>query len=616
MSNIIHLLPDAVANQIAAGEVIQRPASAVKELMENAVDAGATSIKVVLKDAGRALIQIIDNGSGMSPADAQLCFERHATSKLASAADLFKIKTMGFRGEAMASIAAIAQVELKTKRAADSTGTLVRIEASQITLVEPCSSSDGTSISIKNLFYVTPARRNFLKSNSVELRHIIDEFQRQALAHPNLFFSLHHDGNELFHLPAGNLKQRITGIFGNNYAERIVPVEESTEQVSIEGYIGKPAFAKKTRGEQYFFVNNRFIKDNYLNHAINNAFDQLLGDNSFPLYILFLTVDPTHIDVNVHPTKTEIKFEDEKLIYAVLRAAVKRALGKYNISPSIDFNTETSFGNLKPFDPINDEIKIPTIPVNPSFNPFGTAANQSNNAHSGYAGQSYAKQKTDIAGWETLYQIADSNVNSQSQLIAATNDDIHHVTATRNNTFQIHGQYIITQIKGGIILIDQQAAHERILFEKFIAALANNQGSAQQSLFPQSIELSAADFELFQELSEELKALGFDIREFGKNTIVVQGYPAEIESGNEEKIILGLLENYKQQAAITKFDKKEQLAKSLARQAAIKSGNILNTEEINQLIDELFACEFPQVGISGKASFIKLSLTDLSKLFG
>jgi DNA mismatch repair protein MutL len=616
MSNIIHLLPDAVANQIAAGEVIQRPASAVKELMENAVDAGATSIKVVLKDAGRALIQIIDNGSGMSPADAQICFERHATSKLASAADLFKIKTMGFRGEAMASIAAIAQVELKTKRAADSTGTLVRIEASQITLVEPCSSSDGTSISIKNLFYVTPARRNFLKSNSVELRHIIDEFQRQALAHPNLFFSLHHDGNELFHLPAGNLKQRITGIFGNNYAERIVPVEESTEQVSIEGYIGKPAFAKKTRGEQYFFVNNRFIKDNYLNHAINNAFDQLLGDNSFPLYILFLTVDPTHIDVNVHPTKTEIKFEDEKLIYAVLRAAVKRALGKYNISPSIDFNTETSFGNLKPFDPLNDEIKIPTIPVNPSFNPFGSAANQGNSASSGYAGQGYAKHKTDISGWETLYQIADSNVNSQSQLIAATNDDIHHVTATRNNTFQIHGQYILTQIKSGIILIDQQAAHERILFEKFIAALANNQGSAQQSLFPQNIELSAADFELFQELSEELKALGFDIREFGKNTIVVQGYPAEIESGNEEKIILGLLENYKQQAAITKFDKKEQLAKSLARQAAIKSGNILNTEEINQLIDELFACEFPQVGISGKASFIKLSLTDLSKLFG
>ena len=616
MSNIIHLLPDAVANQIAAGEVIQRPASAVKELMENAVDAGATSIKVVLKDAGRALIQIIDNGSGMSPADAQLCFERHATSKLASAADLFKIKTMGFRGEAMASIAAIAQVELKTKRAADSTGTLVRIEASQITLVEPCSSSDGTSISIKNLFYVTPARRNFLKSNSVELRHIIDEFQRQALAHPDLFFSLHHDGNELFHLPAGNLKQRITGIFGNNYAERIVPVEESTEQVSIEGYIGKPAFAKKTRGEQYFFVNNRFIKDNYLNHAINNAFDQLLGDNSFPLYILFLTVDPTHIDVNVHPTKTEIKFEDEKLIYAVLRAAVKRALGKYNISPSIDFNTETSFGNLKPFDPLNDEIKIPTIPVNPSFNPFGSAANQGNSASSGYAGQGYAKHKTDISGWETLYQIADSNVNSQSQLIAATNDDIHHVTATRNNTFQIHGQYILTQIKSGIILIDQQAAHERILFEKFIAALANNQGSAQQSLFPQSIELSAADFELFQEISEELKALGFDIREFGKNTIVVQGYPAEIESGNEEKIILGLLENYKQQAAITKFDKKEQLAKSLARQAAIKSGNILNTEEINQLIDELFACEFPQVGISGKASFIKLSLTDLSKLFG
>lgn len=614
MSNIIHLLPDAVANQIAAGEVIQRPASAVKELMENAVDAGASQIKVVLKDAGRALIQIIDNGSGMSPEDAKRCFERHATSKLAKAEDLFHIKTMGFRGEAMASIAAIAQVELKTKRASDTTGTLVRIEASQITLVEPCSSSDGTSISIKNLFYVTPARRNFLKSNSVELRHIIDEFQRQALAHPDIFFSLHHDGNELFHLPAGNLKQRITGIFGNNYAERIVPVEESTEQVSIEGYIGKPQFAKKTRGEQYFFVNNRFIKDNYLNHAINNAFDQLLGDNSFPLYILFLTVDPAHIDVNVHPTKTEIKFEDEKIIYAVLRAAVKRALGKYNISPSIDFNTETSFGNLKPFDPLHDEIKIPTIPVNPDFNPFGAAANLTQNNYG--VSSNYQKKSNAIEGWETLYEIADSNVNSQSQLIAATNDDIHHAASTKNSTFQIHQQFILTPIKNGIILIDQQAAHERILFEKFIAALANNQGSSQQSLFPQTINLSVGDFELFLAIAEDLKALGFDIREFGKNTIVVHGYPSEIESGKEEQLILGLLENFKEQAAITKFDKKEQLAKSLARQSAIKAGTTLNAEEINQLIDELFACELPQVGISGKASFIKLSLTDLRKLFG
>ncbi|MFN5704762.1 MAG: DNA mismatch repair endonuclease MutL, partial [bacterium] len=325
MSDIIHLLPDSVANQIAAGEVIQRPASAVKELLENAIDAGASQIKLVLKEAGKTLIQVIDNGKGMSETDARMCFERHATSKLRKAEDLFEIRTMGFRGEAMASIAAIAQVELKTKQADSNLGTLIEIEASELKKIEACSTADGTQVTVKNLFYNIPARRNFLKSNPVELRHIIDEFQRQALAHPEIFFSLHNDGTEMFHLPVGNMKQRITAIFGNNYTERIVPVEESTDIIQINGYVGKPQFAKKTRGEQYFFVNKRFIKDPYLNHAVSNAFDELLNSDSFPLYVLFIEIDPKHIDVNVHPTKTEIKFDDEKLVYAIMRSAIKRS---------------------------------------------------------------------------------------------------------------------------------------------------------------------------------------------------------------------------------------------------------------------------------------------------
>ncbi|HWV75246.1 MAG TPA: DNA mismatch repair endonuclease MutL, partial [Pseudosphingobacterium sp.] len=346
MSDIIQLLPDAVANQIAAGEVVQRPASAVKELIENAIDAGADKIQLITRDAGKTLIQVIDNGCGMSVTDARLCFERHATSKIRKAEDLFAIRTMGFRGEAMASIAAIAHVELKTRKHEDELGTCIVIEGTQITSQEPVATAPGTSISIKNLFFNTPARRNFLKSNPVEMRHIIEEFQRVALAHPKIFFSLHSDGNEIFHLPAEGLKQRIIHIFGNNYNQRLVPVEESTTIINLHGFIGKPEYAKKTRGEQYFFVNNRFIKDPYLNHAVLNAYEEILPAESFPLYVLFIEIDPAQIDINVHPTKTEIKYQDEKSIYAIIRSAVKRSLGKYNITPSLDFNQETGFSHM------------------------------------------------------------------------------------------------------------------------------------------------------------------------------------------------------------------------------------------------------------------------------
>jgi DNA mismatch repair protein MutL len=617
MSDIIQLLPDSVANQIAAGEVIQRPSSAVKELMENSIDSGATSIKLILREAGKSFLQVVDNGMGMSETDARMSFERHATSKIRKAEDLFSIKTMGFRGEALASIAAIAQVELKTKRAEDETGTLIEIEGSEVKIQEPCSGNNGTSIAVKNLFYNIPARRNFLKSNQVELRHIIDEFQRQALAHPDLFFSLHHDGNELFHLTPGSLKHRIINIFGANYSERLVPVEEQTEIVSIRGYIGKPEHARKTRGEQYFFVNNRFIKDAYLNHAVANAFEDLLPADSFPLYVLFIEINPSRIDINVHPTKTEIKFDDEKSVYAIIRSTVKRSLGKYNITPTLDFNTENSFGNLKPFDPKTDEIRIPTIKVNPDFNPFEEEKTNSKNQHTN-SGNQYATRNTqyenNTRGWEKLYDIARSKEEGQLNITPEENT-IAAGTVSEKQTYQLHNRFIVSPIKTGIMIIDQQAAHERILYERFLDSLENSQGASQQCLFPQSIELNTSDFELAKELLDDLRLMGFDINEFGKNTIVVYGVPAEIESGSEEQIILGLLENYKQNLSILKLEKRENIARSLARNAAIKAGKELTKEEMNLLIDELFACKMPQAAINGKSTLIKLSLEELLKRF-
>ncbi|HEY0897729.1 MAG TPA: DNA mismatch repair endonuclease MutL, partial [Sphingobacteriaceae bacterium] len=369
MPDIIQLLPDAVANQIAAGEVVQRPASAVKELIENAIDAGADKIQLIVKDAGKTLLQVIDNGCGMSLTDARMCFERHATSKIRKAEDLFAIRTMGFRGEAMASIGAIAQVELRTRRHEDELGTCLQVEGSEVIRQEPVSSPAGTSISVKNLFFNTPARRNFLKGNSVEMRHILDEFQRVALAHPEIFFTLHHDGNEVFHLTPGSLKQRIVHLFGNAYNQKLVPVEEDTSIIQLKGYVGKPEFAKKTRGEQFFFVNNRFIRDPYLNHAVLTAFEELLPADSFPLYVLFIDIDPAKIDINVHPTKTEIKYQDEKAIYAIIRSAVKRSLGRYNITPTLDFNQETGFSGMIT-QKAQEDIVPPQIAFNPDFNPF------------------------------------------------------------------------------------------------------------------------------------------------------------------------------------------------------------------------------------------------------
>ena len=617
MSDIIQLLPDSVANQIAAGEVVQRPASAVKELLENAIDAGANKIQLILKDAGKALIQVIDNGCGMSVTDARMCFERHATSKVRKAEDLFAIRTMGFRGEAMASIAAIAQVEMKTRRHEDELGTLIEIEGASVVKQEPVATSEGTSICIKNLFFNTPARRNFLKSNPAEMRHIIDEFQRVSLANPPIAFSLHHDGQEIYRLPGSSLKQRIVHLFGNNYKERLIPVEEETTIINLKGYIGKPEFAKKTRGEQFFFVNNRFIKDAYLNHAVNKAYQELLSEDNFPLYVLFIDIDPAKIDVNVHPTKTEIKYLEEKSIYAIIHSAVKRSLGKFNISPTIDFDQETGFSGMISHKAPED-IVPPTISFNPEFNPFAPekpVASSYASFSKNYGGGGNMSPST--KNWGSLYEIANHAQPEQSSMELPVQERDGEFVPQQKQLMQLHNRYIISQIKSGLMVIDQQAAHERILYERFIMHLEDRKGASQQSLFPQTVTLSPNDYELAKSLLEDIKSLGFEVREFGKNTLVIEGIPVDLGSTNinETQLFEHLIEGFKNSQQELKLDKRDALARSLARNSAIKNGTALGQEEMNMLIEQLFACKTPNFSISGKPVIQTIGLLELDKKF-
>lgn len=616
MPDIIQLLPDAVANQIAAGEVVQRPASAVKELVENALDAGADKIQLILKDGGKSLIQVIDNGGGMSLTDARMSFERHATSKIRKAEDLFAIRTMGFRGEALASIAAIAQVELKTRRHEDELGTSIIIEGSEVLSQQACSTQTGTSICVKNLFFNTPARRNFLKSNPVEMRHIIDEFQRVALANPQVFFSMHHDGQEIYHLPVATLKQRIVHLFGNNYNERLVPVEEDTNVIKLRGFVGKPEFAKRTRGEQFFFVNNRYIRDAYLNHAVLMAFKELLPEDTFPLYVLFIEIDPARIDINVHPTKTEIKYQDEQTIYAIIRSAVKRSLGRYNITPSLDFDQENSIEHLVTLKPL-EEIVAPTITFNPDYNPFLTEKKMEREIpflrNAGEYRNSPIPQN-----WDTLYEISKKEVLVQREMHGEKSiavDDQELNKPSERQLFQLHNRFILSQIKSGFMVINQQAAHERILYERFLQQLQHHSGVSQQSLFPQSVTLNSSDFELLKELLPDIRALGFDIREFGKNTVVVEGVPADLGNTAEGEILEQLIEGYKNNQAILKLDKRDSLARSLARNAATKAGVRMSLEEMNLLIDQLFACQMPNVALNGKQVITTFTIEELLERF-
>jgi DNA mismatch repair protein MutL len=616
MPDIIQLLPDAVANQIAAGEVVQRPASAVKELVENALDSGADKIQLILRDGGKSMIQVIDNGCGMSLTDARMSFERHATSKIRKAEDLFAIRTMGFRGEALASIAAIAQVELRTRRHEDELGTSIIIEGSEVISQQACSANTGTSICVKNLFYNTPARRNFLKSNPVEMRHIIDEFQRVALANPQVFFTMHHDGQEVYHLPQATLKQRIIHLFGNNYNERLVPVEEDTSVIKLRGFVGKPEYAKRTRGEQFFFVNNRFIRDAYLNHAVLMAFKELLPEDTYPLYVLFIEIDPAKIDINVHPTKTEIKYQDEQTIYAIVRSAVKRSLGRYNITPSLDFDQENSIEHLVTLKPL-EEIVAPTISFNPDYNPF--AAEKKIEREIPFLRNTGDYRSSPIPqNWDTLYEISKKEGNTQRQMheeksIAVDDQDLNK--PSEQQLFQVHNRFILSQIKSGFMVINQQAAHERILYERFLQQLETHTGISQQSLFPQSVTLNSGDFELLKELLPDIRALGFDIREFGKNTVVVEGVPADLNSASETEILEQLLEGFKNNQSVLKLDKRDSLARSLARNAATKAGTKMSLEEMNLLIDQLFACQMPNLALNGKLVITTFTINELLERF-
>lgn len=607
MPDIIQLLPDKIANQIAAGEVIQRPASVVKELLENSLDAGSTSIQLIVKDAGKALIQVVDNGKGMSTTDARMCFERHATSKIKNIDDLFNLKTKGFRGEAMASIAAIAQVEMKSKRVEDNVGTQINIEGAKVMSQEPVQFNDGTSIAVKNLFFNVPARRNFLKSNPVETKHIIDEFLRIALAHPQVAFSLHHNNSEIYHLRAANLRQRIVAVFGNNYNEKLVPINEETDYVSVNGFLGKPQAAKRTRGEQYFFLNGRFIKNAYLNHAVTSAYDNLLAEKTFPLYIINITIDPAAVDINVHPTKQEVKFEDEKVVYMIVQAAVKHGLAQYSVTPTLDFAQEASFKDFEAF--------RSGFSTNPNPKPIATdtyiQVEQTN---------SYDKPST--KNWQSVYQPQQEFVFEPDEMVTipSKGNDVATLPLSEEpkSTFtpvQIHNSFILTQIKSGFVLIHQHLAHQRILFEQFLTSFEKNT-TCQKLLFPKTIELNSSDAALLGDILQDIKLLGFDIAAKGDNKFEISGVPSDLTEENEEQMIENMLEQYKWNASHEKIPQRENIARSLARFAAIPEGKRLETDVMQALIDQLFGCLQPNTTASGQPTFVQYRLENLREQFG
>ncbi|UEG50515.1 DNA mismatch repair endonuclease MutL [Ferruginibacter lapsinanis] len=610
MPDIIQLLPDNIANQIAAGEVIQRPASAVKELLENAVDAGATEIQLIVTDAGKSLIQVIDNGKGMSETDARMSFERHATSKIKNIDDLFHIKTMGFRGEALASIAAVSQVELKTKKADEPIGTYIEIDNSVVKKQEPVAMQTGSSIAMKNLFFNVPARRNFLKSNPSELRHIVDEFIRVAMAFPDIFFSLTSNGQEVFHLESGSLKQRIVQILGNNYNAKMVSVNEETDYMNVYGFVGKPETAKKTRGDQYFFVNNRFIKSAYLNHAVMGAFDEMIGKDSFPMYALFIDLDPSQVDINVHPTKQEIKFEDEKIIYAFVQSAVKHSLAQFSITPTLDFELDSNIQHLDAISKPFTEEKKSSVASSSLYNTF----TKKNQAH-------FIENRSELKHWKEFYEPAAATGNEQQAVdnkTAATNflPLTHQAQHTSDKLIQLHNTYIAVQTNSGYLLIHQQNAHERILYERFLNAVEGKPIATQRSLFPVTVELTPADAAVLNELLPDMLTLGYQLEPFGSNTFVIQGTPADIEQGSEKNAIEKMLEQYKHFSTDLKYSKREKLMRSLAWQQAIKAGTSLTEKEMSTLINDLFACSSPNITPTGKPTYTEFKKADLDKMFG
>ena len=559
MADIIQLLPDSIANQIAAGEVIQRPASVVKELVENSIDSGASEIKLIVKDAGKTLIQVVDNGKGMSDTDARMAFERHATSKIKSAQDLFHINTKGFRGEALASIAAIAQIELVTCTEGEELGRRIVLEGSKVKKHEPCQASQGSSFSVKNLFFNIPARRKFLKSEAVELKHIIEEFKRVALAHPEVFFTMYHNAQEVYYLPSTNLRQRIVGVIGKHINEKLVPIEEDTQIMSLSGFIGKPEGARKTKGEQYIFVNKRFIKSNYLNHAIRSGYDELIHKDYYPLYVIYLEVDPAQIDINVHPTKTEIKFEEERLIYNYVKVSTKHALGQYSITPSLDFGVDSNF----------------TMPERSSKH-LNHVSNEYNRGSS--SGKSEF-EKSNLHAWESLYENMQKgeaegepeSVTIKSRIGASAKDNLS-LSDQGKDPYQLHNSYILTHMSNGVMILDQQAAHERILYEENLRMLEGQKALTQKEMFPRSIQLDQAKAHLMLNILEKINQLGFEVENFGGNTFLIHGVPAGLsERDDASELVERLIDQYSDNVEL-QMGIDENLARSLAVSAAIKRG--------------------------------------------
>lgn len=617
MASIIQLLPDHVANQIAAGEVVQRPASVVKELMENAIDAKATDIKLIVKDAGKTLIQVIDNGQGMNVTDARLCFERHATSKIRHAEDLFDLHTKGFRGEALASIAAIAHVELKTKQDQEELGTHIIIEGSKFVTQDVAVLPKGTSFLVKNLFFNIPARRNFLKSDTVEMRHIFDEFQRIALAHPNIYFTLIHNGSEVFNLPSSNYRQRIVNVFGGKTNEKLVPVSEETEIVQISGFIGKPEFAKKSRTEQFFFVNDRFIKNGYLHHAIMSAYDGLLREGNQPSYFLYLTVPPHTIDINIHPTKTEVKFDDEQALYAILRAAVKHSLGQFNVAPVLDFDRDATLDT--PYDYKDKEIGSPLIQVDANFNPFATEMPVKKTSFKTYS--DVFSKRENSASWESLYvdlrqdteEIASISFESEPVTSKLFDDPANENTFSR--TYQIHKKYIVSSIKSGMLVIDQNKAHQRILYEQFLTNITVQQASSQQLLFPLELYFSHEEMAIVKELQPSLESTGFVFGTNGNDSIQISGIPIHIQESEVGIVFEELIAQLQNELPENNFSLFDGVAKSMAKSIAVKTGTYLTELEQENLVNALFACKEPNISPFNKPTFITISVEDLDKKF-
>lgn len=605
-SNTIALLPDHVANQIAAGEVVQRPASVVKELLENAIDAGATQIRLIIKDAGKSLIQVIDNGKGMNPFDARMCFERHATSKINKADDLFTLTTKGFRGEALASIGAIAQVELKTKQEEDVVGQHLVMEGGKIISQEECQTTTGTSFTVKNLFYNIPARRNFLKSDQIEQKHIIDEVERVAIPHTGVHFILQSNGNEILNLPAGNLMQRIKSLLGSYIQKELALIDETTSFVKIQGYVSLPEYAVKSKKEQYFFVNNRYVRNPFLNHAIYEAYKELIGFQSHPKYFIFLELDPKHIDINIHPTKTEVKFTDDKTVYMLLVSSIKRALGKANVSPSLDFESEMSLNQDTA--EVGRVYTQPKVSYNTNYNPFNSSSS---------GGGTTALEKANKQNWESMFE---GFKNSDQTFTVAPEKEQQLMESIKKeaidfNVFQLNFKYIVTAYNQNVMIVDQQRAHERIVYEHYMNSKKENSIASQQLLFPEQIEMSANDFALVKGLLDEFKFLGFDLEIFGKNSIVVNGTPSDMQDFNVVQTIEGIIETYKLNTIDAKVEKHDNLCRSIAKNIGIKYGKVLEIEEMKLLLNHLMECENPLYTSNGKVVMMDIEYNDIERFF-